>query len=241
MLLIAPVSASAQQASARGILIIDQSEQRGPFFTEIYSGFRAELGTGIGAPNSLYSENIDLSRFGGEAYEESLRGYLEGKYRDKDIGVIVAMGAGTLDLVLRWRDRLWPGIPVVFGMVDEATHARLKLPDNVTGSILKTPLSDAIKAAQAVDTELETIVFVGDHWERQNIFGSWGLEIAKATAGLNVIDLVGATMADVRKKVEALPARSVIIYSAIYSDGKGTYFSPATAFKMVAEDRKSVV
>ena len=55
---------------------------------------------------------------------------------------------------------------------------------------------------------METIVFVGDHWDRQNAFGSWGLEIPKATAGLNVIDLVGATMVEVRKRVEELPDRA---------------------------------
>ena len=37
------------------------------------------------------------------------------------------------------------------------------------------------------------------------------------------------------RHVEALPARSAIIYSAIYSDGEGTYFSPAKGFELVAE------
>src|SRR2546430_6034551 len=95
-------------------------------------------------------------------------------------------------------------------------------------------LADSIRIARAVVPDLETVVFVGDDWDRQNIFGSWGLEIPKAAAGLNVIDLVGATMVEVRKRVEALPARSAIIYSAIYSDGEGAYFSAAKGFELVA-------
>src|SRR5205823_10310641 len=162
------------------------------------------------------------------------RRHFSEKYRNRDIGVIVAMGSGTLELVQRWRDELWPGIPVVFGMVDEVDFARLKLPNDMTGSILKTVLADSIRIARAVVPDLETVVFVGDDWDRQNIFGSWGLEIPKAAAGLNVIDLVGATMVEVRKRVEALPARSAIIYSAIYSDGEGTYFSAAKGFELVA-------
>ena len=53
--------------------------------------------------------------------------------------------------------------------------------------------------------------------------------------GLKVIDLVGQTMAEVRKRVAELPDRSAIIYSAMFSDGEGTYYPPATAVGLVAE------
>ena len=89
------------------------------------------------------------------------------------IGVVVAMGSATLELVLRWRDELWPGIPVVFAMVDEIDFAALKLPNDATGSILRTLLADSIKAARAVVPDLETVVLVGDHWDRQTIFRNW--------------------------------------------------------------------
>ena len=233
--LLTPVQVVAQEARSRSILVLDQSEPTGSFYLQIFSGLRAGINADAGAHTTLFSESLDLSRFNGEAYEESLRGKLSEKYRDKDIGVIVAMGSGTLDLVRRWRDELWPGIPVVFGMVDEIDYARLKLPNDVTGSTLRTPLADSIEVARAVVPDLETVAFVGDHWHRQNIFRRWGLEMSKATTGLNVIDLVGATMVDVRKRVEALPARSAIIYSAMYSDGEGAYYSPAKAFELVAE------
>jgi signal transduction histidine kinase len=227
--------ATPQERRSRSILVLDQSQSSGVFFLQILSGLRAAIDADASAHTTLFSESLDLSRFDGEVYDESLRRHFSEKYRDKDIGVIVAIGSGTLELVQRWRNELWPGIPVVFGMVDEVDYARLKLANDVTGNILKTVLADSIGVARAVVPDLETIVFVGDHWDRQNVFGNWGLEIPKATAGLNVIDLVGATMAEVRKRVEALPARSAIIYSAMYSDGEGAYFSPAKGFELVAE------
>ena len=131
------------------------------------------------AHTTLFSESLDLSRFDGEVYDESLRRHFAEKYRDKNIGVIVAMGSGTLELVQRWRNELWPGIPVVFGMVDDVDYARLKLANDVTGSILKDGARRFIGVARAVVPDLETVVFVGDHWDRQNVFGSWGLEIPK--------------------------------------------------------------
>jgi signal transduction histidine kinase len=76
---------------------------------------------------------------------------------------------------------------------------------------------------------------VGDSWNLQALFRHWGEEIAAATAGLTVIDLVGQKMSDVRKRVAELPERSAIVYSGVFSDGQGTYYPAATALKMIAE------
>ena len=148
---------------------------------------------------------------------------------------MVAIGAATLELVLPWRSELWPQIPIVFAMVDELDFVRLRLPDGVTGNIVKVPLSDFIKAARALVPDLQTVAFVGDAWDGLTVYRNWKEEIPTAATDLNVIDLVGQTMAEVRKRVAELPDRSAIIYSAMFSDGEGTYYPPATAVGLVAE------
>src|SRR5215216_107127 len=158
-LVLTQLPVTAQEGRSRSILVLDQSQSTGSFFLQIFAGLRAGIDGDASAHTTLFSESLDLSRFDGHAYDESLRRHFGEKYRDKDIGVIVTMGAGTLELVQRWRDELWPGIPVVFGMVNEVDYGRLKLPNDMTGSILKTRLADAIGVARAVVTDLETIVF----------------------------------------------------------------------------------
>jgi signal transduction histidine kinase len=120
-------------------------------------------------------------------------------------------------------------------MVDEIDFERLQLPDDVTGTIVKLPLADSIKAAHAMVPGLQTVAFVGDAWDGLVIYRNWKEEIPVAAGGLNVINLVGQTMAEVRKRVAALPDRSAIIYSAMFSDGKGTYYPPAAAVSLIAE------
>jgi signal transduction histidine kinase len=114
-------------------------------------------------------------------------------------------------------------------------YARLKLPPDVTGWIVKLELTDAIAAARVVVPKLKTIAFVGDAWDHQVIFRNWKEEIATAAAGFNVIEIVGVTMSEVRSRVATLPDDSVIIYSATYSDGEGTFYPPATALSLIAE------
>ena len=225
----------AAEMRARSILVLDQSESRGPFYYQIFTGLCSVVNADTRFHTTLYSENLDLSRFNGASYEESLKQQLKEKYRDRPIGVVVAVGMSTLELVLRWREELWPGVPVVFALVDEMDFARLKLPPDVTGGIVKLALADSIKAARAVVPDLDSVVFVGERWDRQVVFRNWKQEIPAAAAGLKVIEIMGATMAETRKRVEALPGRSVIVYSAVYSDGEGTFYPPATALKLIAE------
>jgi signal transduction histidine kinase len=233
--LLMPAHLPAAEMRARSILVLDQSETRGPFYYQIFTGLRSAVNADTRSHTTLYAENLDLSRFNGAAYEESLRQQLKEKYRDRPIGVVVAIGTATLELVLRWREELWPGVPVVFALVDEMDFERLKLPPDVTGGIVRLALADSIKAARAVVPDLDSVVFVGAPWDREVIFRNWKEEIPAAAAGLKVVEIMGATMAETRKRVEALPGRSAIVYSAIYSDGEGTFYPPAIALKLIAE------
>jgi signal transduction histidine kinase len=232
---LAPAGVSAQESRARSILVIDQSDLRGPFYYRIFSGLRAVVSGHGDARTTLYAENLDLTRFKGASYEESLKLHLMEKYRDRPIGVIVVVGAAALELVLRWRAELWAGIPVVFTMVDEMDYARLTLPPDVTGEIATLGLAQTIAAARAIVPHLKTIVLVGDAWDRQVIFRNWKAEAATAAAGLNVVEIVGRTMAETRQKVAELPDDSVIVYSAMYSDGEGTFYPPTVALSLIAE------
>ncbi len=233
--LLTPIQVIAQETRARSILVLDQSDMRGPFYYQVFSGLRSVVNADSQAHITLYTESLDLNRFRGERYEASLLRHFKDKYQDVPIGAVVAIGSVTLELALSWRSELWPEVPVVFAMVDEIDFARLQPPGGVTGTIVKVPLADSIKAARAIVPGLQTVVFVGDAWSGLTVYRNWKEEIPVAAEGLNVIDLVGQTMAEVRKRVADLPDTSAIIYSSMFSDGEGTYYPPATAVSLVAE------
>jgi signal transduction histidine kinase len=231
--LLAPIATSAQERRPHSVLVLDQSNLRGPFYYQLSSGLRGVLDAD--GRITIYGENLDLTRFGGAAYKESLKRHLKEKYQDRPIGVIVANGVGTLEHTLRWREELWPGIPIVFAMLDATQLAKLGRLENVTGVVTKNSLAGTIKAARAVVPGLDTIVMVGDSWDRQSLFRHWGEEVPAATSGLTLIDLVGQKMSEIRKRVAELPERSAIVYSGVFSDGEGTYYPAATAMGMIAE------
>ena len=230
-----PMELPAQQQRARSILFLDQSDLRGPFYYGIFASLRERVEADVQSDVTLYGEGLDLSRFAGETYEASLRQYLKEKYRTRPIGVIVAIGSATLEMVQRWRTELWPGVPIVFGLVGEADLERMKLSPDITGGTIRLRLADSIQAARAVVPDLDSIAVVGDDWDRQVVFGSWKNEISTAAAGLKVTELIGLSMAELRQRLATLPDRSAIVYSAIYSDGEGNFYPPAVALGFIAE------
>jgi signal transduction histidine kinase len=233
--LLLPANLAAKDARPQSILFFDPSDLRGPFYHQIFSALRSVVSSDTRSHVTIFAESLDLSRFKGEAYEENLKHLFKEKYHDKAVGVLVAVGPATLDLVLRWRAELWPGIPVVFSMIDKADFERLQLPPGVTGSITEVKLEDSIKAARAVVPDLENIVFVGDSWDHQIAFANWKEEIPTATAGLNVIEIMGFKMSETRRRVAELPERSAIVYISMHSDGEGTFYPASTALSLIAE------
>ena len=155
----------------------------------IFAGLRSTLNATAKSPVTIYAENLDLSRFNGPEYEESLRRHFQVKYRDRPIGVVVPVGAAALDYALRWRSELWPNAPIVFAFVDEASIAKLNLPDDVTGRTTRLSFADMLTAARAIVPGLAHVAVVGDRLETQTAFAHLKNELPGLAAELDVIDL----------------------------------------------------
>jgi signal transduction histidine kinase len=222
-------TASVATPPPRSILILNESGMVGPFYRAVYDALRSKLNAQSPQPVAVFLEHLELEQFGDSRHEQTLKVYLESKFRDRHLGVIVALGFAALDYVLRHQSEMWSGVPVVFVMVDEAALQRLSIPPNVTGRTARVKFRDLVSAAHAVMPNLQRLAIVGDRWEIQTAFRHFKEEIPVATTGLEIIDLVGLPMRELRKRVSTLPERTVIVYTSIFSDGEGTSYPPVDA------------
>ena len=240
-LVIAPIAGLGPVAWAESaplppsVLILDQSSADSPWYADFSANFRSSLNAGSERRFSVYSEHLDLSRFPGTQHHEVLRSYLQNKYRDRPIGVLVVQGSSSLEFLMRSRAQLWPGVPVVFAGVDKETADRLNLPPDVTGTIRHLIFRNAVTMAQALVPNLKRIALVGDPWERQAVRKHYQDEIAALADQFEFIDLLGLPMTEIRKRVAVLPEDTVIIYTGINVDGAGVAYIPREALAAVAE------
>ncbi|MGB9042794.1 MAG: ABC transporter substrate binding protein, partial [Pseudolabrys sp.] len=219
----------------RSVLIIDQSGPGLPFYAGISSGIRAAVISGSASQVSIYHEQLDVSRFRGPVYEHSLNAHFRVKYRDKRVGVIIAVGSAALEYVLRSRVELWPEVPVVFTFVDKPAIAQLELPPDVTGTTLQSHPRDMVAVARTLVPDIKRIALIGDPPENQTYYRDLKKEVPIVAADLEFIDLTGLTMTELRTRVAALPDQTAILHTSIYSDGEGHSLIPADAVALVAE------
>ncbi|RDJ27245.1 histidine kinase [Bosea caraganae] len=227
--------ASSEHHQTKAILVLEESDVKGAFYAAIFSGLRSAISDNRDRPITIYSENLNLIRFSDREYEQSLRVHLAVKYKDKPIDAIVTVGSSALEYALRWRPLLWPDTPIVFAMADRQTVARLKLPPDVTGRTVRFSLQDMLVAARAVVPGLRRVALVGDPLARQPVFRHLEDELPAVAGQVDIIDLTGLPLRELRRRVADLPDATAILYTSLYSDGEGHYFAPADALERVAE------
>src|SRR5215472_8697420 len=237
-LVIAPIAGLGLAAGAESeplpssMLILNQTRAGLPWFAAFSAAFGSTLNAGSERRFSVYSENLDLSGFPDTQHHEVLRTYLQNKYRDTPIGVLVAQGSSALEFVMRSRTDLWPAVPVIFAAIDEET-ARLNLPSDVTGTIYQLPFCNMVAAAPTLVRNLKRIALPGDPWERQAFPRHYHEQISAFAAQFEFIDLIGLPMTEIRKRAAVLPDDRAIIYTGLMDEGPGPHEGLA-AFGTVA-------
>jgi signal transduction histidine kinase len=219
----------------RSVLILDQSDAHSAWYGPFSAAFRSTLYARSADRISVYAEHLDLSRFGSPQHDELLRTYLGEKFRARPIGLVVAQGSASLEFVMRSREQLWPGVPVVFAAVDEETATRLNLPPDVTGTTYHLLFRSAVNAARALVPNLKRIALVGDSWERQAVRRHYKEEIPAFAGEFEFIDLIGLPMTEIRKRVAVLPEDTAIVYTSVTLDGAQRTYIPHESLAALAE------
>lgn len=153
-LLMAAVLGSATAAHAApeqvSVLILLPGQPGLPAAVAIASGIRAVLLTQWSFRVSIEMEHVDVARFASPEMEERrLRTLFGSKYGGQRFDVIVAALPEPFQFVLRARDALWPGTPVVvcgvrpFASTCLSTRRRRRRPPHrhYVGSNLARPTS----------------------------------------------------------------------------------------------------
>ena len=110
---------AADGPQQRSILVLEEADFRSPFYSEIFAGIRAAAKQSGTTQTVIYGESLDLARFPGPDYEESLVGHLKTKYAHRPIDVIVSIGVASAKFRQKRKQDIWPAPPVVYGFVPE--------------------------------------------------------------------------------------------------------------------------
>ena len=207
------------------VLILLPGQPGLPAATAIASGIRAALLTEWSFRVTIEMEHVDVARFASpEEEERRLRTVYGSKYRNQRFDVIVAALPEPFQFVLRARDDLWPGTPVVVCGVDERTVRHLKPPPGFAVLTIRFDMEGTVRAALALLPDTRHVALVGGASPAEQVYHDLVRQAASAVSGLDVIDLTTLPVADVLARVSSLPEHTVIVQSSYQVDGDGRRF-----------------
>lgn len=108
----------------------------------------------------LSIEYLDSRRFDSEMQIERLAEMIELKYADYPLDMVITSDNTAFDFAIRHRDRLFPGLPIVFCGYNSFRPTVLKGITNITGVNEEVDFSGTIDLALSVHPDVRTLAFV---------------------------------------------------------------------------------
>jgi signal transduction histidine kinase len=218
----AAAHAAIEQAS---VLILLPGQPGLPAATAIASGIRTALLTEWSFRVSIEMEHVDVARFlSPEMEEHRLRAVYASKYGDQRFDVIVAALPEPFHFVLRVRDELWPGTPVVVCGVDERSVRDLKPPPGFAVRTIRFDMEGTVRAARALLPGTRHVALVGGASPPEQVYHGLIRQAVSAVGGLDVIDLTTLPFTETLTRVSRLPEHTVVVQSSYQVDGAGRRF-----------------
>lgn len=232
------VACPAGEPLPGSVLILNQAPSSVPWFYEVGSSIRRTIRSGSADKVSIHEEHLDLGgEFSGDQYNQLLRQFIREKYRDKTMGLIVPIGATALELAIQLRRDVpaFAQASIVFAVVRDVPAQHLKNEPRLTGLTSHSSFRLQMAIAEALVPSLKHLALVGDPFDRNPPRRHFAAEIAEISRTVEIIDLMGKPMQEVRDRASRLPDQTAIAYLGIYVDGTGTRYVPRDALRLVAE------
>ena len=213
------------------VLVIYSNGRLLPANVEADRGLREGLAAAVGPAANVFDEFLDVPRFGGAEFVETMSAFLRGKYATRAPDVIVAAGPDALAFCLQTRSRLFPGVPIVYLYVAEDKLAALgPLPADVSGIPIVYDFVRTIEQALAWHPKARHLVVVTgtspqDHeWEAQ-----LRREVPRLKGRVQPEFLSGLPTAALKRRLAQLGDDSVVLAAGYFRDGDGRDFAPREA------------
>ncbi len=220
----------------RTVLMVYGESRLHPAITILDENLRSAVQEGTGQPVEFLTEFLDVGRFSDGRYETRLTEFLRAKYLGRPVDVIVAGGPTALKYLLRHREEILRGTPVVHMVVTPAQLKALAPPPDVVGvPIDSDPLPTLALALRLHATARRLVLVTGTSaWDLE-----WEKQLREAVPRLprpvEVEFLAGLPMEKLQARLRSLTGDAVVFVPTFFRDGAGRSFVSRDGVTQIAQ------
>ncbi len=230
VLALAPCAA-ADKTAAKNVLVLSGGRGR-VSINQMQSALRARYP----GPVNLSIIDLENPRFEQDAYQDHLAEALRSGYASDRQDLVVAVGGTSLEFAVRYRDRVFPGVPITFMSVN--TSLPPKLWPGVTGVQSALGVREIIELALRLHPDTEAIAVITDGAAISNDWlAAEGEELRRHRDKVREIDIIGPPSPELLRKVAALPPHTVVLFQLAPLDSDQPAFGALDVLDVVAQHR----
>jgi PAS domain S-box-containing protein len=206
-------------------LYLNSYDQRMTWCREILRGVEETL-----QPDSnrivLDVFNMDSKRYREPAYFDRIRDLLAEKYRGARFSLLFCSDNNAFDFLRRYRDSLFPGVPVVFCGINDYQDEQIQGLKGFTGVAQVFSIRETVETILRLHPETREIFMVNDFQESGRLNQrDMRRELADLQDRVQLTDNADLPIEKLREQLAALRPGSVALLGVYYVDGNGRYFT----------------
>jgi PAS domain S-box-containing protein len=187
-----------------------------------------------------YVTFMDMKRVDPSAqYFQKIKEMIREGYRGVRFDAVLACDNDAFEFIKKFRDELFPGVPVVFSSINDFDERMLEGRKDITGTSENTDYSGTIKAALKLFPVTKNIVIVTDDTTTGKAHRSAIEKIRpefSQSATFNFISLADMTMDELAGKLSKLDRDSVVLLLQHFKDKNGTSYTVQESTPLLAKN-----
>jgi PAS domain S-box-containing protein len=184
----------------------------------------------------IEADFLDLARLPGEEHALSTATYLHQKYAGTHFDLVLVIGVAAVPFIIKYREIIAPGAPVVFAGGTPANLATIQLPSDVTGVLTGFDPDKILDLAERLQPKAHRLVVVGgsDALDRP-----WQTLVRKSVEGrkrkIETTYRFDLTYDALLAEVSNLPRDTIVMLLTMYADSSGRRLIPQEVAAAVAK------
>lgn len=195
----------------------------------ISDGIKSELGKDGNI--EMYFEYMDVKRISNDEYFQMLYNLYKYKYKNKTIDAIIISDNDAFNFIKKYKDSLFPNVPVVFCGVNNYEDSMLSGMTKITGVVEVSDIQKTIDIAFKFHPNTrQVIAIVGKNTTGDELKKSF-INIIKKYNDKNLIIIQESIEDTVKQQLQSVSKdnNTIIFYSGNYNDSSGQSITPEKA------------
>jgi PAS domain S-box-containing protein len=199
--------ACVAQQNAKNVLFIfsSQDQQR-----RDVDSFEKALRVRVPQHLTFHTSFVDFERMGDAPYQDSLAETFHRAYKNVKLDIAVVSSIEALQFVMRYRDKILPGVPIVFYAISAKELEGQRIPAGVTGRTSEVGLRETIDMALLLHPDAQAVAIIT---ERPDFW--WKVaqsELSRHRDRVKEMDLFGPPGDETLGRIAALPPHTLILF-----------------------------